>query len=104
MPVPFTQREIELFIVFEVRPPVPPAPSTVTFFHTLPLKVASFRSPVLVSVYATAGAPLKTVLVTDFPSAPLSKTVDFHAACGVMALLVAGPDAPRVFFAVTENV
>ena len=87
-----------------MRPLAPPAPSTVTFFHTLPSKVASFKSPLLVSVYAIAGLPLNVALATDFPSAALSRTVLFQPACGMVTLVVTASDRPRVFFATIENV
>ncbi|CAB5115200.1 unannotated protein [freshwater metagenome] len=40
----------------------------------------------------------------DFPSAPLSKTVLFQPACGVIAFVIAGSETPKTFLATTLNV
>ena len=77
-----------------MRPLVPPVPSTVIFFQTFPLSSAILSAPFFESVYARVGKLLKVVLVTLFPSAALSRTVAFQAACGITELVWAASDCP----------
>ena len=91
--------EISLF----VRPPIPPSPSTRVFFQTFPLKIASFKFPSLLSLYATTGFPLKTALARFDPSELSSKTTPFQLACGTTDLVLTSTEIPNAFLATIEN-
>ena len=79
-----------------MRPAVPPAPSTVDFFHAFPSQIAIFKIPLFESVYAISGLPLKSVLVTCFASAFSSITNLFQPTCGVMGAVMTASEVPLV--------
>ena len=87
-----------------VVPPTPPWPSITVLVQSFPLNVASFKSPVLLSLYATTDFPLKTALARFDPSELSSNMVLFQLACGVTDLVLAATDCPSAFFATIENV